>query len=109
MIALLKFLPPGSLFPESSSRRVKTLKSLTCFSLPTTYGSSIGYNYNSNLTTRQGKSILIEEVFKTKIAKKRGIDTDGENLSYLRYADDVTLTTNSVEDMEMQLNTLNTQ
>ena len=49
----------------------------------------------------------IEEVFKNCELEKRGIDIDGENLTDLRFADDVALTTNSVEDMEMQLNILN--
>ena len=49
----------------------------------------------------------IEEVFKNCDLEKRGIDIDGEKLTDLRFADDVALTTNSVKDMEMQLNTLN--
>ena len=49
----------------------------------------------------------IEEVFKNCDLDKRGIDIDGERLTDLRFADDVALTTNSVEDMEMQLNILN--
>ena len=49
----------------------------------------------------------IEEVFKNCELEKRGIDIDGEKLTDLRFADDVALTTNSVEDMEVQLNILN--
>ena len=49
----------------------------------------------------------IEEAFKNCELEKRGIDIDGEKLTDLRFADDVALTTNSVEDMEVQLNILN--
>ena len=49
----------------------------------------------------------IEEVFKNCEIEERGIDIDGEKLTDLRFADDVALTANSVEDMEIQLNILN--
>ena len=49
----------------------------------------------------------IEEVFKNCEIEERGIDIDGEKLTDLRFADDVALTANSVEDMEIQLDILN--
>ena len=49
----------------------------------------------------------IEEVFKNCELEKRGIDINGEKLTDLRFADHVTLTTNLVENMEVQLNILN--
>ena len=49
----------------------------------------------------------IQEVFKNSELESRGIDIDGEKLTDLRFADDVALTTGTVEDMEVQLNILN--
>ena len=49
----------------------------------------------------------IEQIFKNSDLKPRGIDIDGEKLTDLRFADDVALTTNSVKDMEIQLNIIN--
>ena len=49
----------------------------------------------------------IEQIFKNSELNPRGIDIDGEKLADLRFADDVALTTNSVKDMEIQLNILN--
>ena len=39
--------------------------------------------------------------------EQKGIDIDGEKLSNLRFVDDVALTTESVKDVEHQLNTVN--
>ena len=59
---------------------------------------------------RQGDSIspklftaTIQEVFKNAQLKEKGINIDGEKLSNLRFADDVTLITEDVRDMEHQL------
>merc|ERR1712228_745443 len=49
----------------------------------------------------------IEEVFKNCEIEERGIDIDGEKLIDLRFADDVALIANSLEDLEIQLNILN--
>ena len=49
----------------------------------------------------------IQEVFKNSELKTNGIEIDGEKLTDLRFADDIALTTNSVQDMEIQLNTIN--
>ena len=49
----------------------------------------------------------IQEVFKNSELDPRGVDINGEKLTDLRFADDVALTTSSVEDMEVQLNILN--
>ena len=46
-------------------------------------------------------------MFKNSELNSRGIDIDGEKLTDLRFADDVALTTSSVEDMDVQLNILN--
>ena len=51
----------------------------------------------------------IQEVFKNSDLELRGLDIDGERLTDLRFADDVALTTNNVDDMEQQLNILNDQ
>ena len=65
---------------------------------------------------RQGDSIspklftaAIQEVFKNSDLELRGLDIDGERLTDLRFADDIALTTNNVDDMEQQLNILNDQ
>ena len=47
------------------------------------------------------------QVFKNSELESRGTDVDGEKLTDLRFADDVALTTSTVEDMEVQLNILN--
>ena len=49
----------------------------------------------------------IQEVFKNAELEEKGINTDGEKLSNLRFADDVALTTEDVKDIEHQLNTVN--
>jgi hypothetical protein len=49
----------------------------------------------------------LEEVFKKANLEKMGIDIDGEILTDLIFADDVALTTTSVEEMEKQLENLN--
>ena len=51
----------------------------------------------------------IQEVFKNSDLELRGLDIDGERLTDLRFADDIALTTNNVDDMEQQLNILNDQ
>ena len=48
-------------------------------------------------------------MFKNSDLELRGLDKDGERLTDLRFADDVALTTNTIEDMEQQLNILNEQ
>ena len=48
-------------------------------------------------------------MFKNSDLELRGLDIDGERLTDLRFADDVALTTNNVDDMEQQLNILNDQ
>ena len=65
---------------------------------------------------RQGDSIspklftaAIQEVFKNSDLQLRDLDIDGERLTDLRFADDVALTTNTIEDMEQHLNILNEQ
>ena len=45
-------------------------------------------------------------MFKNSELESRGIYKDGENLTDLRFADDVALTTSSAEDMKVQLNIL---
>ena len=49
----------------------------------------------------------IQEVFINAQLEEKGINTDGEKLSNLRFADDVAPTTEDLEDMEHQLNTVN--
>ena len=49
----------------------------------------------------------LEEVFKKSNLEEKGINIDGEQLTDLRFADDVVLTTSSVKDMEHQLHSLN--
>ena len=49
----------------------------------------------------------MEQIFKNLDLDKNGINIDGECLTDLRFADDVALTTASVKDMEVQLNSLN--
>jgi len=63
---------------------------------------------------RQGDTIspkiftaAMEEVFKNLDLQTRGVNIDGERVTDLRFADDVALTTTSVEEMEIQLNSLN--
>ena len=48
----------------------------------------------------------IQKVCKNAQLEKKGINIDGQNLSDLRYADDVALPSEDVKDMEHQLNTL---
>ena len=48
-------------------------------------------------------------MFKNSDLELRGIEIDGERLTDLRFADDVALTTNTIEDMEQQPNILNEQ
>ena len=63
---------------------------------------------------RQGDPIFpilftatIDEVFKNAQLEEKGIHIDDEKLSDLRFADDVSLTTNDVKDMEHKLNIVN--
>ena len=49
----------------------------------------------------------IQGVFKNAQPDEKGINIDGEQLSNLRFADDVALTTDDVKEMEHQLNTVN--
>ena len=49
----------------------------------------------------------IKEVFKNAQLEEKGINIGGEELSYLRFADDVALTTEAVRDIEHQLITVN--
>ncbi len=49
----------------------------------------------------------MEHIFKQLNLDERGVNIDGESLTDLRFADDVALTTTSVEDMEAQLESLN--
>ena len=49
----------------------------------------------------------IQEVFKNAQLEEKAIHIDGENLSNLRFADDVALTTEDVRDMEHQFISLN--
>ena len=51
----------------------------------------------------------MEEIFRNSDLERGGINIDGEILSDLRFADDVTLTSSSVKDMEQQLNRLNVE
>ena len=68
-----------------------------------------------NRGVRQGDTIspkifttaMEVEIFKKLDFEEQGMNTDGEWLTDLRFADDVALTTPSVEDMEVQLNSLN--
>ena len=82
----------------------------------------ISDSFNINRGVRQGDPIspklftaAIEEIFKTvyidndKDEKKYGINIEGEYLTDLRFADDVALCTETEEDMESQLNKLNTE
>lgn len=69
-----------------------------------------------NRGVRQGDTIspkiftaAMEEVFKKLELEKRGVAIDGEQLTDLRFADDVALITSSVKDMEAQLNSLNSE
>ena len=48
-----------------------------------------------------------QQQYKNSNLEIRYIDIGGERLTDLRFADDVALTTNTVEDMEQQLNILN--
>ena len=57
---------------------------------------------------RQGDPIFpklftaaIQEVFKNSELESRGIDIGAEKINDLRFADDVALTTSTVEDMEV--------
>ena len=47
------------------------------------------------------------QVFKNAQLEEEGINVDGEKLLGLRFANDVALTTEGVEDIEHQLNTVN--
>ena len=47
------------------------------------------------------------EIFKKLDFEEQGMNIDGEWLTDLRFADDVALTTPSLKDMEVQLNSLN--
>ena len=49
----------------------------------------------------------IQEVFKNARLEEKGIDIDGEQLSNLRFADGVALTSEDVKDIEHQLSTVN--
>ena len=49
----------------------------------------------------------IQEVFKNAQLEEKGVNIDGEELSDLRFADDVALTTEDVKEMEHHLNTVN--
>ena len=49
----------------------------------------------------------IQEVFQNAQLEEKGINVDGEKLSDLRFADDVALTTEDVNNMEHQLNIVN--
>ena len=49
----------------------------------------------------------MEAIFNKLPLDERGINVDGEQLTDLRFADDVALTTSTVKDMETQLNDLN--
>ena len=70
-----------------------------------------------NRGMRQGDTIspkiftaaIEEEVFKRLNLEKNGVNVDGEYLTDLRFADDVTLTTPSLKDMEVQLNSWNSE
>ena len=49
----------------------------------------------------------MEDIFKKLNLQERGLNVDGENLTDLRFADDVALIATSLKDMEVQLNELN--
>ena len=49
----------------------------------------------------------IQEVFENAQLQEKGINIDRENLSNVRFADDVALTTEDVKNIEHQLNTVN--
>ncbi|XP_072039168.1 uncharacterized protein [Amphiura filiformis] len=51
----------------------------------------------------------MEQIFKHLNLEERGINIDGEWLTDLRFADDVALTSPSGKDLEVQLNSLNTE
>ena len=48
-------------------------------------------------------------MFKKSNLEEKGINIDGEQLTDLRFADDVALTTTSVKNMEDQLRSLNSE
>ena len=48
----------------------------------------------------------VQEIFKNAQLEEKGITTDGEKLSDLRFADDEALTTEGVKDMEHESNTI---
>ena len=50
---------------------------------------------------------MVVDIFKKLDFEEQGMNIDGEWLTDLRFADDVALTTPSVKDMEVQLNSLN--
>ena len=50
---------------------------------------------------------VMEEVFKKEISE--GVNVDGENLSNLRFADDVALLNETTKQMEYNLNNLNSE
>ena len=50
---------------------------------------------------------ITQEVYENAQLEEKGINKDGEKLFDLRFASDVALTTEDVEDMEHQLNTVN--
>ena len=54
-------------------------------------------------------SLKCKEVFKRLNPGMNKVNVDGEYLTELRFADDVTLTTTSVKDTEVQLKCLNSE
>ena len=70
--------------------------------IPTQRGVMQGDPISSKLFTA-----TIQEVFNNAQLEERGIHIDEEKLSNLRFADDVSLTTEDVRDMEHQLITVN--
>ena len=53
-------------------------------------------------------TVVMEEVFK-KADISEGVNVDGENLTNLRFADDVALFNETTKQMEKQLNSLNSE
>ena len=49
----------------------------------------------------------IQDAFRKIELEERGLNIDGENLSELRFADDIALITTTVRNMEEQLNMIN--